>query len=90
MPRTPSLDEFIAEMARQFAENVKNATDLAHTEEDVRIEVERQLGFIQREAGVELEELHGQHGSAGFCRPRHLGARTVRGLQHGYQETRVL
>ena len=58
MPTAPSLDELIARKAVEFADQVKKAAALTDKEEEIRIEVEKQLAFIQKEAGVEL---HGKH-----------------------------
>ncbi len=58
MPTAPSLDELIAHKAVEFADQVKKAAALTDKEEEIRIEVEKQLAFIQKEAGVEL---HGKH-----------------------------
>ncbi len=58
MPSAPSLDELIARKAVEFADQVKKAAALADKEEEIRIEVEKQLAFIQKEAGIEL---HGKH-----------------------------
>ncbi len=58
MPTTESLDELIARKAVEFADQVKRAAAQADKEEEIRIEVERQLAFIEKEAGVEL---HGKH-----------------------------
>ncbi len=53
-----SLDELIAHKATEFADQVRKAAALADKEEEIRIEVERQLAFIEKEAGIEL---HGKH-----------------------------
>src|SRR5437588_12777892 len=58
MPTLQSLDELIARKAAEFADQVKKAAAIADKEEEIRIEVEKQLAFIQREAGIEL---HGRH-----------------------------
>ena len=58
MTTAKSLDELIAHKAAEFADQVKKAAALADKEEEIRIEVEKQLAFIQKEAGVEL---HGKH-----------------------------
>jgi hypothetical protein len=58
MATAQSLDELIARKAVEFADQVKKAAALADKEEEIRIEVEKQLAFIQKEAGVEL---HGKH-----------------------------
>jgi hypothetical protein len=53
-----SLDELISGKAEEFAEQIRNAAMLASKEEEIRIEVERQLAFIEREAGIKLEGKH--------------------------------
>src|SRR5947209_8467520 len=58
MAALQSLDELLARKAAEFADQVKKAAALADKEEEIRIEVEKQLAFIQREAGIEL---HGKH-----------------------------
>jgi methylase of polypeptide subunit release factors len=58
MPTTQSLDELIARKAAEFADQLRHAAALADKEEEIRIEVERQLAFIEREAGVKLEGRH--------------------------------
>jgi len=58
MPTVKSLDELIAGKAAEFADQVKKAAALADKEEEIRIEVEKQLAFIQREAGIELQGRH--------------------------------
>ena len=58
MPTAAWLDELIARKAAEFADQVRKAAVLADKEEEIRIEVEKQLAFIQKEAGVEL---HGKH-----------------------------
>src|SRR5712672_3603671 len=58
MHKPESLDELIARNAIEFADQVKKAAAIADKEEEIRIEVEKQLAFIQKEAGIEL---HGKH-----------------------------
>ncbi|HEY7310886.1 MAG TPA: hypothetical protein VH643_16095 [Gemmataceae bacterium] len=58
MPASKSLDELIAHKAIEFADQIKKAAAMADKEEEIRIEVEKQLAFIQKEAGIEL---HGKH-----------------------------
>ena len=58
MPRTESLDELIARKAVEFADQMKSVADLADKEEEIRIEVEKRLAFIQHEAGIKLEGKH--------------------------------
>ena len=55
MPKSQSLDELISRKAAEFAEHVRNAAKLAANEEEIKMEVEKQLAFIQREAGIKLE-----------------------------------
>jgi hypothetical protein len=58
MPTHESLDELIAKMAVEFADQIKAVAAIADKEEEIRIQVERQLGFIEREAGIILEGKH--------------------------------
>jgi hypothetical protein len=53
-----SLDELIAKKAVEFASQIKVAAGMATKEEEIRIEAERQLAFIEKEADVKL---HGRH-----------------------------
>jgi len=55
MPKSQSLDELISRKAAEFAEHVRNAAQLAANEEEIKMEVEKQLAFIQKEAGIKLE-----------------------------------
>jgi len=58
MPIVESLDELIAVKATEFANQIKAAAVMANKEEEIRIEVEKQLAFIQREVGIKLEGKH--------------------------------
>ena len=58
MPTFASLNELISKKAGEFAENVRAVAAVASTEEEIRIEAERQLAFIEKEAEVKL---HGKH-----------------------------
>ncbi len=58
MPTFASLNELISKKAGEFAENVRAVAAVAGTEEEIRIEAERQLAFIEKEAEVKL---HGKH-----------------------------
>ncbi len=58
MPIHNSLDELISRKAAEFADQVRQAAAMADKEEEIRIEAEKQLSFIQREAGVKLEGKH--------------------------------
>ena len=58
MPKTESLDELIAQRAAEFADQIRAAAVMADKEEEIRIEVEKQLAFIQKDAGVKLEGKH--------------------------------
>ncbi len=60
MPRTESLDEFIAAKAGELANHVRSAADLASNEEEIRIEFETQLAFIKREAGIDFDHIQGR------------------------------
>lgn len=48
MPGHESLDELISRRAVEFADQMRNAAALADKEEEIRIEVEKQLAFIQK------------------------------------------
>jgi methylase of polypeptide subunit release factors len=58
MQKTESLDELIAKKAVEFADQIKAAAAMADKEEEIRIEAEKQLAFIQKEAGIKLEGKH--------------------------------
>ncbi len=58
MPAHESLDALIARKAVQFAENLRQIAAMADKEEEIRIAVERELAFIEREAGIKLEARH--------------------------------
>jgi hypothetical protein len=58
MAKLQSLDELIGKKAAEFAEQVRHAAALATKEEEIRIEVERQLAFLEQETGVRLEGKH--------------------------------
>jgi SAM-dependent methyltransferase len=58
VPTFKSLDELIANKAAEFADQIKAAAAMADKEEEIRIEAEKQLAFIQKEAGVKLEGKH--------------------------------
>lgn len=58
MKRLESLDELVSRKAAEFADQIKAAASMADKEEEIRIEAERQLAFIEREAGVKLEGKH--------------------------------
>lgn len=58
MPKPQSLDELIARKAAEFAGQIRHTAAMADKEEEIRIAVERQLGFIEGEAGVELQGRH--------------------------------
>lgn len=53
-----SLDEIISKHATDLAGQLKRAAATASKEEEVRIAAERELAFIEREAGIQLK---GQH-----------------------------
>jgi DNA adenine methylase len=55
MEKSQSLDELISRQAAEFAEHVRNAAALASNEEEIKMEVEKQLAFIQKEAGIKLD-----------------------------------
>jgi len=58
MPQVQSLDDLIAKKAIEYADQIKAAAAMADKEEEIRIESERQLAFIQKEAGIKLEGKH--------------------------------
>ncbi len=58
MPKSESLDELIARKAVEFADEMKSVAAMADKEEEIRIEVEKRLAFIQKEAGIKLEGRH--------------------------------
>jgi len=58
MPKFEVLDELIAKKASEFADQIKAAAAMADKEEEIRIEAEKQLAFIQKEAGIKLEGRH--------------------------------
>jgi hypothetical protein len=58
MPKTESLDELISQKAAEFADQIKAAAAMADKEEEIRIEAERQLAFIERATGIKLEGRH--------------------------------
>ena len=58
MPAVQSLDELIARKAAEFADQIKKAAALADKEEEIRIEAERQLAFIEKATGIKLEGKH--------------------------------
>ncbi len=53
-----SLDELISRKAAEFADQLRQTAAMADKEEEIRIETERQLAFIEREAGIQLEGRH--------------------------------
>src|SRR6266851_2366863 len=58
MPKFESLDDLIARKAQEYADQIKAAAAMADKEEEIRIESEKQLAFIQKEAGIKLEGKH--------------------------------
>jgi hypothetical protein len=58
MPTHESLDDLIAKKAAEFADQIKAAAAMADNEEEIRIESEKQLAFIQKDAGIKLEGKH--------------------------------
>ena len=58
MPTSHSLDELIARKAVDFADQLRKTSGILEKEEEIRIEAERQLAFIEREAGVKIEGRH--------------------------------
>ncbi len=58
MPNPESLDALISKKAIIFATQIRAAAATADKEEEIRIESERQLAFIEKDAGVKLEGKH--------------------------------
>ncbi len=58
MLKPESLDELISNKAIEFADQIRAAAAMADKEEEIRIESEKQLAFIQKEAGIKLEGKH--------------------------------
>lgn len=58
MPQVQSLDDLIAKKAIEYADQIKAAAATADKEEEIRIKSEKQLAFIQKEAGIKLEGKH--------------------------------
>ncbi len=58
MKKPESLDELVSRKAAEFADQIKGAASIAAKEEEIRIEAERQLAFIEKEAGIKLEGRH--------------------------------
>jgi hypothetical protein len=58
MKASQSLDELISQKATEFAVQIKAAAARADKEEEIRIEAERQLAFIEQATGVKLEGKH--------------------------------
>jgi hypothetical protein len=53
-----SLDELIAKKAAEFAGQICATAANANKEEEIRIECERQLALIEKDAGIKLEGKH--------------------------------
>lgn len=58
MQALESLDELISKKAAEFADQIKAAAAMADKEEEIRIEAERQLAFIEKATGIKLEGKH--------------------------------
>ncbi len=58
MPKHDSLDQLISRKAAEYADQIKAAAAMAANEEEIRIESERQLAFIEKAADVKLEGRH--------------------------------
>jgi hypothetical protein len=58
MTTISSLDEVIERKAIEYSTHIRAAAARASKEEEIRIESERQLAFIQSEAGIKLEGKH--------------------------------
>jgi len=57
MPKTESLDELIAKNAAEFADQIRAAAQMADKEEEIRIEAERQLAFIDSEESTDVGDV---------------------------------
>jgi hypothetical protein len=53
-----SLDDLISKKAEVFAVAIRSVAAITSKEEEIRIESEKQLAFIQKEAGIKLEGKH--------------------------------
>jgi len=53
-----TLDNLISAKALEFANNIHEIAQNASNEEEIRIAVEKQLAFIQKQVGIELEGKH--------------------------------
>src|SRR5688572_24714532 len=58
MPKTQSLDELIAHHASVFADQVRQAAEMADNEEEIKIAIETQLAFIKGAAGLTWQGKH--------------------------------
>ncbi len=58
MPDSNSLDQLITKHAAELAQHVRAAAAVADKEEEIRIEVEKQLAFLQKAAGITLKGKH--------------------------------
>jgi len=58
MRKVHSLDDLISKKAIKFANEMKAVAATANKEEEIRIAVERQLAFIEKEAEITLEGKH--------------------------------
>ena len=52
------LDAIIKEQAIQFADQIRQAAEFAEKEEEIRIEAEKALALIQKEAKINLVGRH--------------------------------
>ncbi|HUL00264.1 MAG TPA: N-6 DNA methylase [Nitrospirota bacterium] len=58
MNKIQSLDDLISKKAAEYADQIRAAAAMADKEEEIRIESEKQLAFIQKDAGIKLEGKH--------------------------------
>jgi hypothetical protein len=58
MPTHQSLEALISEKAEEIADHLLAIAKKAQKEETIRVETEKQLGFLQKEAKISL---HGEH-----------------------------
>jgi hypothetical protein len=56
--RSDNRDQLVADKAKQYASALIAAVPRAHTEEDIKIASERQLGQIEKDAEIKLEARH--------------------------------
>jgi len=60
MPKPHSLDDLISKKAIKFAKEMKAVAATADKEEEIRIAVEKQLAFIEKEAKIKRYDIAGR------------------------------